>query len=706
MVTQQLRDRETPPRAITRRPGRVGSLDGLRAIAVAAVVVYHLDDRILPGGFLGVDVFFVLSGYLITSLLVAEHRRSGSIALREFWLRRARRLWAAAWVVLALVALAGLWNLWGHDRQALLPGEIIAALAHVENYWVLGHGGYLGQFAAPSPVRHFWSLAVEEQFYLVWPLVMLAALAAVRRHGRRAMWIVLVALGVMSFATGLVVSPEQAYLGTATRAVALIVGALLGWWWSATPLSAPRREGLHRFTLWWAGAGSVVLAVGLATLHPHDEIMARGGFLTVAVASAGLTAAAVSRGRVARWLSITPLVWLGRRSYGIYLLHWPLIVAMGPGRATWVVALVVVPTTLLGAAALHHLVEQPLIERRWRPSAQMLGTGVVAAVIAGSLVMAAPSQTPTEVVAGGLESISDPGSAAAVESPGDGRPPGGEIPSRGNDAATSVDRGVDGANDGNQPSSGSSSVTTTTACVPTVVASANSDLPIIGEGFDPSTVEELADPTSEACVQQLDVMVVGDSTGRGFSNGLVHLGDPTIRVWDRTTLGCSLGDESCPDWRRDWAAEVDLVRPDVVVMYVNPVTDLKGVDDAAFLSEEGELQRLTVLEEATDILSAHGAALVFVAPPTPRPPEGLYYCDGRRDGTPCDPRVTRSWTDSVIEVADSHGIPVLDVAGFLDEVGDNDETRPDGMHFSLPSLEKLAEWALPALPLAVLTRGR
>ncbi len=542
--------------AVTRPPRRLGALDGLRALAVAAVVTYHLDDRILPGGFLGVDVFFVLSGYLITSLLVAEHRRSGGIGLRDFWKRRARRLWAAAWVVLSLVAVAGLWDVWGADRQALLPGEIFAAVAHIENYWVLGHGGYLQQFAAPSPVRHFWSLAVEEQFYLVWPLVMIGGLAAVVRFGRSAMWTLLVVLGTASFTVGLVVSPERAYLGTATRAIALVVGALLAWWWSATPLAAPRNASLRRVVAVWASVGALVLVVGAFTLHPHDELMARGGFLTIAVASAGVVGLSVIPGRAATVLGIAPLVWIGRRSYGIYLLHWPLIVAMGPGRPTWLVALVVVPTTLLGAAALHQLVEVPLLDRRWRPTVQVAGTSLLALAIVGSLWVARPTSTPTGDVASGLEQLDDPGGAGAISDPDAGDSPPG-------------------------------STTTTTVCVPAAVTGGVTDDTSAPDGFDPDTVNDIADPSAAACDEQIDVLVVGDSTGRGFSNGLASLSDPGLRVWDRTILGCSLGSEDCGHWRDEWTGPVNQIRPDVVVLYINPVMDLKDVDDADFDSPEG-----------------------------------------------------------------------------------------------------------------------
>ncbi|MCP4435224.1 MAG: acyltransferase [Actinomycetia bacterium] len=658
------------------------SLDGMRALAVAAVVVYHIDSSLLPGGFLGVDVFFVLSGYLITTLLVAEHRRSGAIALRSFWKRRARRLWAAAWVVLGLIALAGLWNLWGADRQAELPGEIFAAVAHIENYWLLAQGGYLEQFVAPSPVRHFWSLAVEEQFYLVWPLVMIGGLRAVSRHGRQAMWSLLVVLGAASITVGLLVSPERAYLGTVPRSIALIVGALLAWWWSSTPLAAPQNRALRRTVAVWAAAGTAVLLVGLFVLHPHDAVMARGGFLTVAVAAAGITGLAVIPGRVSALLSVAPLVWLGRRSYGVYLLHWPLIVAMGPGRATWVVALLVIPTTLLGAAALHALVEQPLILRRWRPVAQLSGTCVLAVLIIGSLWAAAPRQTPTQEVAEGLGELADPVPAAAISN-----------------KATPEDPPADPT-----PEQPPGTTTTTTICIPTAVLGAVTPEAAATHGFDPNTVNDIADPTADGCDDQIDVLVVGDSTGRGFSNGLAALGDPGLRIWDRTNLGCSLGDEDCPDWRNEWNANVQMLRPDVVVAYFNPVMDLKGVDDEAFLSPEGEAQREAVLNEAADVLTATGAAVVFIAPPTPRPPNGLFFCDGRKRGTQCDPTVVAAWADSVRKVAEPRNATVMNVPGFLADIGDDSTTRPDGMHFSAPALRELGAWTRPALSLAILNQ--
>ena len=168
------------PRVV--RHHRRPALDGVRAVAVAAVVAYHLDA--LQGGFVGVDVFFVMSGYLITTLLMRERSHTGAISLRAFWGRRIRRLWPLAWAVLLAVAAAGLVGVWDADQQRRLPGQTAASLLNVANWWQLTHGGYTELFVAPSPLRHFWSLAVEEQFYLAWPLLMAGLLVLAARRGR------------------------------------------------------------------------------------------------------------------------------------------------------------------------------------------------------------------------------------------------------------------------------------------------------------------------------------------------------------------------------------------------------------------------------------------------------------------------------------------------------------------------------------------
>ncbi len=298
---------------------------------------------------------------------------------------------------------------------------------------------------------------------------------------------------------------------------------------------------------------------------------------------------------------------------------------------------------------------------------------MLAVVLLASLWVARPETTPTEDVAGGLERVEDPFAAAAMSEPGSASTDGG-------------------------------STTTTTICIPTVVAGQTIERPTVGEPFDPNTVTDLADPSDQRCDSQIDVLVVGDSTGRGFSNGLASLADPSLRVWDRTILGCSLGSEDCGSWRNEWSGPVQQIRPDVVVLYFNPVTDLKDVEDADFLSPEGAAQREEVLNEAADLLSSTGAALVFISPPDPRPPEGLFFCNGRRSGTQCDPDVVAAWTETVEKVAAERDAPVLDVPGFLGDIGDNDETRPDGMHFTAESLRDLAAWARPALSLAILNQ--
>jgi peptidoglycan/LPS O-acetylase OafA/YrhL len=633
-----------PPAAIVRRRP---ALDGMRAIAVTFVVVYHLDDQLLPGGFVGVDLFFVLPGYLITALLVRERAAEGAISLRGFWRRRVRRLWPLAWVVLALVAGAGVFGVWNPDQQRALPAETAASLANVANWWQAAHGGYVEQFVAPSPLRHFWSLAVEEQFYLLWPIVLAGLLAVAVRRGPRVVWGALAAMSAASIALAWIETPDRAYLGTDTRAVALLAGAALAYGFRGHHLRGPTSPGARRAIGAWALAGCAVVGYVLVAATPASEWLHHGGFAVIAVAGTGLVASVLTNAPVQRALRGAALVWLGRRSYAVYLLHWPLIVALGPERSTAFKAAVVIPVSLLGAELFHRRLELPAIAGRWRPRVLSIAGVVLVVAMAGALFVARPEgPTAVDQVAETLDTVPDP------------------------------------------------TTTTTQPCIPSTIVA-----PQFGGAieFDPRTVVTVADPT-HSCADQVRVMVVGDSMGRGVSNGLVALGDPRLEVWDRTVTGCSFGPEECPDWREIWSVDVLGLEPDVVLLYTNLQEDLKGVDDAPYLSAEGRQQRIDALTEAVRILSSGGAKVMLITPGVPVRPNGLYYCDNKKTDSKCDPAWVQEWASDVQQVAAATGAGVIDVAGWLAARSATEATdRPDGLHLSGDALREHAAWLVPQL---------
>jgi peptidoglycan/LPS O-acetylase OafA/YrhL len=324
-----LRAAPTEPRF----PSRITGLDGLRALAVVAVFAYHLDERAVPGGFLGVDVFFVLSGYLITSLLLDEWIHHGSVWLVGFWRRRARRLLPP--LLLTLVGVALLTPVLFDDVAGRVRGELWAALAQGSN-WFEGAAGhsYFEAIGRPSPLRHLWSLGVEAQFYALWPLV---AVVAVHRWGRKGVARAAVAGAALAFVAMALAfqpghDPSWIYYGTEFRIGTLLVGAALAVWWPAARLRAeiPRRAGLVV-----DGAGAVALGGLVALVLGLDGTTApayRGGLVLAALLAAVLVAAIVHPGAgVGRALSWRPLVYLGTRSYAIYLVHWPVITATRPG---------------------------------------------------------------------------------------------------------------------------------------------------------------------------------------------------------------------------------------------------------------------------------------------------------------------------------------------------------------------------------------
>ena len=334
----------------------IPSLDGIRALSVLAVIVYHANKLWLPGGFLGVEVFFVISGYLITLLLLAESEKSGTVSLKQFWLRRARRLLPALWVVvLGVVVFAALFQ---REILGTLRGDVIAALFYGFNWFQVWVGtSYFTSFEF-VPLRHLWSLAVEEQFYLIWPVVMLV----VAKFGKRRLPIVsavfvLIAVALAVY-TGVVYQPgvistiadtpeqfmslfgqsvsrvDYLFLGTITRSSGLLLGAALAIWWRPWLLQNSRAGESKLYDIVGFG-GLAALAFMMWRFNTVIEgtdggtvgydLLFRGGFFLTDIASVALIAAAVHPGSklIARGLSNPILVWLGRRSYGFYLFHWP-----------------------------------------------------------------------------------------------------------------------------------------------------------------------------------------------------------------------------------------------------------------------------------------------------------------------------------------------------------------------------------------------
>ena len=354
-----------PPPALGYRP----SLDGARGLAVALVVAVHATyvlvpewtGRWVPGGFLGVDVFFVLSGFLITTLLLEEHQRTGSVSLREFYARRARRLLPA--VAVLLLAHAVLAVVAGADLG--LEARTAGAVAFYGVNWVIAAGGDVA-----AGLGHLWSLSVEEQFYLVWPVLLLAAL----RRRRPAVALVVIAVAGIAWATGMRAwlwmqgaGWEAIYVRTDVRIDELLMGVLLA--------VAVRRGWALRGAWRHLGTGGlVVLLVCVATVYfDSDWLYTGGGFTVVGLAVVLLLASLLDAdARLTRAFAWRPAVGLGRVSYSLYLWHAPVFFAVAErlaGRPPVQRLVVGLAACAVATLASYHLVELPFLRHRRRPAA-------------------------------------------------------------------------------------------------------------------------------------------------------------------------------------------------------------------------------------------------------------------------------------------------------------------------------------------------
>ncbi len=394
-MTGSLGDEEAPAQPAS---VRLGALDGLRGVAVTAVVVNHFRPGLLPGGWLGVDVFFVLSGYLITSLLLDEHRAHGRIDLRHFYSRRARRLLPALCVLLAVLVVVASQK---PDAPGFhnLSGDGIAALGYFANWhFVLSGASYFDSFS-PSPLRHLWSLSVEEQFYVLWPLLLIVI---VRRFGTRGVGIAAVGLAAasaiaMAFFYGNGSDISRVYFGTDTHAHGVLIGAALA------VIGPARRHWRFQSAAALFALGGV--GVAFAMLGGTDAFAYRGGIVGVGLLTAMVIAGVVApqgSGATGRLLDIGPVRGLGRISYGVYLWHWPVLVFMTAtvvGLSGWALVSLQLGTTFALAIVSFLVIERPVLGGWPRMSRSWIAAPAVATVVVVMLTVVWQPAPPPYAVA-------------------------------------------------------------------------------------------------------------------------------------------------------------------------------------------------------------------------------------------------------------------------------------------------------------------
>jgi peptidoglycan/LPS O-acetylase OafA/YrhL len=628
--------------------GHIRGLDGIRALSVLAIIAFHTGLNSVPGGFYGVDSFFVLSGFLITSLLVREWSSTGTIRLRRFWAGRARRLLPALFLLIAVIGIV----------LAVVPkllatpdivGDALSTMFYVSNWYSI-HGGvtYFSLSATPSPLLHTWSLAIEEQFYLVWPLVVLGVLKlGAKGHARRRAarqgqahrravevlgggqlllvgaapvhddpaWVrrrrlhILFAVACLgSLASAVLMAflapngyTTRAYYGTDTRAQALLVGAAI-----AIGLTLWKDGSARR---WFTRSASVLALAGVAgtaalwaTTSETSTFAFSGGFLVASLAAGAvvLGCAVAPRSLVVRLLELPPLPQWGRISYGVYLWYWPVLLVMTGQRLHWGVYplfLARVGVTVAIAALSYDLVEMPVRRgalKRWRSwVAAPIGAALaISAVFISTLVPVGAAELQGSQLAVSAPSSTTTSPTTSPTTPSTAAPPG-------------------------VPTADAMPTTTTTTTLPSLLSPA------------------LAAATTSKPVK---VLLVGDSIAGTLGVGLAQEAAPYhVQIVNEGTPGCSLSmqtqikvlfytvapnapcdvDNNPSSLLDTWRKWVDAYNPDVVVYVARGETFDQEVGGAwQNIGQPGFDSYLTDrFRQAVSVLGSRGASVVLLTSP-------------------------------------------------------------------------------------------
>ncbi len=643
-------DRAAP--IVDGRLRHIPALDGLRAAAVLAVMLYHGGVAWMQGGYLGVDAFFVLSGFLITALLLAEWRTTDGIAFGAFWIRRAKRLLPALGLVVLGVVVYGALLAPAHQLTSLRD-DVLSTLGYVTNWRLIFSGqGYFEQFAVPSPLRHAWSLAIEEQFYLVWPLVVFA-LCRWARMPWRAMAGLFGGLAVVSAVwMGVAHSTHgvsRVYYGTDTRAQALLVGAALGVVYISV---RPVRRLLASSALSILSLVAVAVTGALwVTAGDETAWLYQGGYFLAAVAVAVVIArvAQPASGVLGAALSWPPLRWIGLISYGLYLWHWPLYVVLTTDRTGLdgtQLLLLRLAATFAAATASYYLVELPVRNgalRGWR-------SWVVVPTAAGALV-------------GGILLVT--GDARSVVAAGD--------------PSTAAAKQVDAEN----------------------------------RAAERALAEQRAAAAAEAAARPTSLLVVGDSVALTLGIGLQEVGLPhKLYTVNEAQMGCGIihGGQFVKDGNVEtinsycdqapkWAASVQNLRPDLALLLVGAWDaydrriDGRAVD---FASPESDALLRANLQAGVDALSSAGATVVVATVPhyenryvVNRPPEFR---------SAFDPWRVDHLNALIREIAAANPdtVEVVDLQAYL-APPERRVLLEDGVHFGEESRKLVGEWLAPQL---------